>query len=81
MSDRAMEDLGLQIEIGAMKLEKWVFAGLRKLYPTASDAQLMAILGTALERAGDSQYEQDQILAELVHRFRAVGHTVETLEA
>jgi hypothetical protein len=81
MDDKVMGQLGLRMQVSAMKLEKWIMIGLRKLYPGLSDAQLRAGLAAAVAKAGDNAYEQDQILAELVHKFKAVGHTVDSLDA
>lgn len=78
-TDETMEHLGLRMPIEANRLEKWVRAGLGKLYPGVPVERLLAGLNAAFENAKGNQHEEDQIWAELVHKVRQVGHTPDSL--
>ena len=79
-TDFADAALGLKIQIESDKLQKWVVEGLQKLYPTASRAQVVDMLADAIEKAGNNEHEQQQIIAEIIERCRAVGHTLEAIK-
>jgi hypothetical protein len=78
-TDDTFEQLGLRMQVEALRLEKWVKAGLAKLYPGVAEQQLMAGLSALFKKDEGNAYETDQIWAELVHKFKAVGHTVDLL--
>lgn len=77
--DKTFEQLGLKMQIDAMRLERWVKAGFAKLYPGASEATLMAGMSALFAKNEGNEYETDQIWAELVVRFKSVGHSVDSL--